>query len=88
MSSTVEPSRLRSFAMAKHEIRMSMPAQEVVNADVSIRVKSDDASLGRIEISKGSIDWWPANNSKTHYRMSWEAFQRVMEQHGREVKKK
>lgn len=73
--------------MAKHEIRMKMPAQEVVNADVNIRIKSDDVTLGRIDISKGSIDWWPANNSKNHYRMSWETFQKFMEQHGKLVTK-
>lgn len=73
--------------MAKHEIRLTFPSHEVVNNDVTIKVKSDDALLGRIEISKGSIDWWPANNSKTHYKMTWENFQALMEQNGRQVKK-
>ena len=73
--------------MAKHEIRLTFPWHEVVNNDVTIKVKSDDALLGRIEISKGSIDWWPANNSKTHYKMTWENFQMLMEQNGRQVKK-
>jgi len=73
--------------MAKHEIRLTFPSHEVVNNDVTIKVKSDDALLGRIEISKGSIDWWPANNSKTHYKMTWENFQMLMEQNGRQVKK-
>ena len=73
--------------MARHEIRLTFPSHEVVNNDVTSKVKSADALLGRIEISKGSIDWWPANNSKTHYKMTWENFQMLMEQNGRQVKK-
>lgn len=66
---------------------MKVPSHDVVNSDVTIQVKSDDTLLGRIEISKGSIDWWPANNSKNHYKMAWETFQAVMETHGKSVKK-
>lgn len=66
---------------------MTMPAQEVVNTDLSVRVKSDDALLGRIDISKGSIDWWPAGKSKVHYKMTWEAFALFMETHGKQVRK-
>jgi hypothetical protein len=73
--------------MAKHEITMQFPSHEVVNSDVTIKVKSDNVLLGRIEISKGSIDWWPANNFKNHYRLTWESFQRLLEENGRQVKR-
>ena len=66
---------------------MKFPSHEVVNNDVTIQVTSDDVLLGRIEVSKGSIDWWPANKSKNHYKMAWEAFQEMMETHGKHVKK-
>ena len=71
--------------MARHEITTSFPAHKVLNADMTVWVKSNEVSLGRIEISKGTIDWWPAGNSKTHYKMSWENFKKMMETNGSQV---
>jgi hypothetical protein len=76
-----------NLVMATHEIKLKFPAHEAVNSDITVSVKSDDTLLGRIEISRGSIDWWPANKSKVHYKMSWESFQKLMESNGRQVKK-
>jgi len=64
---------------------MSMPAQTVNNTDVEISVWSNSKKLGRLKISKGTIDWMPAHNSKTHYKMSWERFDKFMTLEGRET---
>jgi hypothetical protein len=58
---------------------------EVVNADAEIEVRRTDGELmGRLLVSKGSIDWAPANK-QLPYRMSWAKFSRVMEEQGRQV---
>jgi hypothetical protein len=71
--------------MPQHEIEMSLPAQTVNNTDVEVSVWSNGNKLGRLRISKGAIDWMPSHNSKTHYKMSWERFDAVMTQEGRET---
>jgi hypothetical protein len=70
--------------MARHDIDLSVPAQTIRNADAEITIRSDGSILGRLKVSKGSVDWWPGKHSKTYYRMSWERFDQVMQDLGRE----
>lgn len=70
--------------MPKHDIELDVPAQVVKNKDVEIAVRSDDVLLGRLKVSKGSIDWYPANTVKGR-RLSWEKFGDLMDEHGRKV---
>jgi hypothetical protein len=42
-------------------------------------VYEDDRRLGRLRISRGSIDWTPASGKNARH-MSWAAFARMMEQ--------
>jgi hypothetical protein len=65
--------------MPRHEIEASLPAHRIVNADVTVVVKSDGAKLGELLISKGSIDWRPSKHQTSH-RMSWEKFAKCMEE--------
>jgi hypothetical protein len=59
---------------------------EVVNADAEIEVRgTDDELLGRLLVSRGSVDWAPANKQLRH-RMSWRRFARLMEEEGRQVR--
>ncbi len=57
-----------------------IPNLKMTNADMVVEVRSDGSLLGRLKISKGTIDWLPANNSKNHYVMNWEKFAQVMEE--------
>jgi hypothetical protein len=73
------------FCMANLKLRVSR-AMEVVNADAEIEVRGTDGELiGRLLVSKGSIDWAPANKQLRH-RMNWRRFARLMEQEGRLVR--
>jgi hypothetical protein len=66
--------------MPTHEINLKIPkAIEVVNKDVEVVVYEDDRKLGRLRISKGSIDWTPASGKNARH-MRWSAFARLMEQ--------
>ncbi len=64
--------------MPKHEIEAGLPAHEIVNADVTIAVKSDGKLLGELLVSRGSVDWRPARHQYS-VRLSWEKFARLME---------
>jgi hypothetical protein len=71
--------------MANLKLRVSR-AMEVVNADAEIEVRgTDDELLGRLLVSRGSVDWAPANKQLRH-RMSWRRFARLMEEEGRQVR--
>ena len=70
--------------MPKHDIELDVPAQVVKNKDVEIAVRSDDFLLGRLKVSRGSIDWYPANTVKG-YRLGWEKFGELMAEHGRRL---
>jgi hypothetical protein len=71
--------------MAHLKLRVSR-AMEVVNADAEIEVRRTDGELmGRLLLSKGSVDWAPANKQLRH-RMSWRRFAQLMEEEGRLVR--
>jgi hypothetical protein len=71
---------MRRSTMPVHEIRLSLPRASVINADVEIEVWSDDAKLGELHLSKGTIDWRPAHAAR-EIRLPWERFARLMEEY-------
>ncbi len=71
--------------MANLKLKVSR-AMEVVNADAEIEVRGTDGELlGRLLVSRGSVDWAPANKQR-RYRMNWRRFARLMEDEGRLVR--
>lgn len=69
--------------MAQHEIDVKVPQEIwVENTDLEINVKSNGRLLGRVHISRGTIDWIPAN-SQSRYRLKWERFGELMVDYGR-----
>ncbi len=71
--------------MAKHEVKLKLnQGIEIENVDASFPVWSDDEFLGRLRVSKGSVDWQPAHGRMV-YRLSWERFAGLMVQNGRKV---
>lgn len=64
--------------MPSHKIEVSQPSKTVLHSDISFSVLSDGALLGELRISKGSIDWRPANR-RSAIRMKWERFAQLME---------
>jgi len=71
--------------MAKHDIELELPKQTVMNKDLDVVVRSDGNKKGTLQISRGSIDWKPSPNSKTRYRLTWEQFDTLMKEHGKEL---
>ena len=63
--------------MPKHNVYFNLPARELGNSDIIIEVFSDDEKFGTVTISKGSLEWYPAN-AKNPYKMEWEFFDKVI----------
>jgi hypothetical protein len=68
--------------MAKHELGLSIPTGEIVNADAVITVHGDGVKLGELRLSRGTIDWCPAKHQH-RIQLGWEEFDRVMRDTGR-----
>lgn len=69
--------------MAKHDVSLQISHEiPIGNKDVEFTVFADSKPLGRIQISRGSIDWIPSPNSKSGFSVSWEEFAALMEEHG------
>ena len=71
--------------MPVHDIDVTVPAATVKNKDMQVLVRADGRVFGRVCISRGSVDWIPAN-SPVARRMTWERFDQLMNEHGRKVR--
>ena len=59
--------------MAKHTVTIIQPARTTLHSDYTMEIKSDDAILGKLSISKGGVDWFP-KHSKKPWALTWEEF--------------
>jgi hypothetical protein len=65
--------------LSKHDVEMSIPTTKMVlHADVVFEVRSDEQKLGDLHVSQGTIDWFP-RNARQPVRLTWEQFDRVMQ---------
>lgn len=69
--------------MATHDVSFKIPPKFVLANDVVFDIKSDGSKIGSLLISKGNIEWKPANNSVKKRRLTWEKFAQVMESEGK-----
>jgi hypothetical protein len=71
-------SDLGSTAMPAHDVTMNLSHPITVkNVDVEFEIRSDGELMGKVQISKGGIDWTPF---KSHARAAtWEQFAAWME---------
>ena len=66
-----------------HEVIANLHSKLVGNKDLEIEVKHDGAKLGTLLISRGNIEWLPANNSVNKHRLTWKKFAEMMEAEGK-----
>ena len=73
--------------MATHKVVMTLPPREIKRADASFAVNRDGKKFGTLEISNGSIVWYP---SGTTYgaKMGWKKFHDLMEENATRVEKR
>ncbi|MBB3006025.1 hypothetical protein [Cupriavidus alkaliphilus] len=67
--------------MAIVELKLVSPI-EVVNKDqiITIREEKDGKTpiLGKIKISRGTIEWWPKGNKVNAHSLTWAKFAKLM----------
>lgn len=69
--------------MAEHNVYVELPTLEVGKVDAIFKIFQDGKVLGRIELSKGGIDWYPTN-AKVPLTLGWEHFDKMFkEYHGK-----
>ena len=72
--------------MANHEVSLNITKPVPVgNVDIEIPVRRNGRAFGKVKISRGAIDWMPANKSRTAYYLDWGDFAKFMAEHGRPV---
>lgn len=71
-----------------HEVSINLNTNFVLHRDVVVEVKKDGEMLGKLLVSKGNIEWMPANNSVNKHRMSWSKFADMMKNEGKPVRTK
>ena len=69
--------------MATHDVSFSIPQKFVLAKDVEFEIRSNSTKLGTLLISKGNVEWIPANNSVKKRRLSWEKFAELIESEGK-----
>lgn len=68
--------------MAKHDVELWIDHPiNIGNTDVRFPVDADGKAYGRLQVSKGSIDWIPAKKQKGYW-LSWTEFADLMVKHG------
>ncbi len=65
--------------MATHKVKMTLPPREIKRADASFAVERDGKKFGTLEISNGSIVWFPPY-TKHGLKMGWKKFNDLMEE--------
>lgn len=73
--------------MAKHKVMMSTPPREVKRADAQFAVERDGKKFGTLEVSNGSLVWFPPYTEKG-YKISWQKFHELMESHSTRVERR
>jgi hypothetical protein len=69
--------------MATHEVSLNISrAIPVGNVDLEFAVRRNGRAFGKVKVSRGAIDWMPANKSKTAYYLDWGEFAKVMANNG------
>ena len=60
-----------------HGVQFTVPKRDLGKADVLFDVKINGEKLGTLGVSKGSLVWYPKNNSYGH-KISWSEFDKTM----------
>lgn len=53
-----------------HDVAFSTPDRRLGKQDIVFRVRKDGALFGTLRVSKGGVDWFPANK-QLGYGFNW-----------------
>jgi hypothetical protein len=61
----------------KHRVTFSIPSKELKKADIIFKISNDNGLLGTLEISNGSLVWFPKGKNIGH-KAYWHQFNKFM----------
>jgi hypothetical protein len=70
-----------------HAVEFAIPRRDLGKADVEFTVKCNGKKLGELQVSKGSVVWFPQYKG-LGYKVSWTEFNDVMKKYGKRSEKR
>jgi hypothetical protein len=81
------PRRQKLGALVRHDVDFSIPSRDLGRADVEFNVWQDGLKHGTLRISKGSVVWFPKNNS-WGFKIGWTKFDVLLKENGTRLEKR
>lgn len=72
----------------EHYVQLDLSEKLVLHKDVKVEIWGDGSKIGILLISKGNVEWMPANSKINKRRLSWTKFGELMEKYGKSVRAK
>jgi hypothetical protein len=63
--------------MARHKVYFELPQRELGKVDARFSIYQNEEKLGEITISKGAVEYTPANKQKP-IKLFWSQFHRLL----------
>ncbi len=73
--------------MATHTVKVDIPPRELNRADAVFTVKRDGKKYGNLNVSNGSVVWFPPYTSYG-YKIGWKRFHELMTQEASRFEKR
>jgi hypothetical protein len=70
-----------------HKVIMTLPPREVKRADAVFAVERDGRRFGTLEVSNGSLVWFPAHTTNG-LKVGWQKFHDLMDQYATRIEKR
>ena len=70
-----------------HDVWFTVPQRDLGKADVEFYVKRDGKVVGTLNVSKGSVVWFPSGTSYGH-KLGWGDFDLLMKGNAPRVEKR
>ncbi len=67
-----------------HTVTFNVPQRSLGREDIEFVVERDGVRFGTLLVSKGAVEWRPANKVYKR-RLRWEQFDQLMQESGRRV---
>jgi hypothetical protein len=64
-----------------HKVQFSIPTRDLGRADIRFKVRRNGSTLGTLEVSRGSVVWFPRDASYGR-KVGWRAFDALMKDAG------
>ena len=73
--------------MAKHDVSFALPQRPLGRSDVEFRVKRNGRVHGTLEVSNGSVVWFP-KGTKYGLKVGWAKFDKMMQENASRFEKR